>query len=288
MTKQITVCIYTYKGKQIKDVLTSLFSNANDVSKINVLLIDQNPIDRKKALANEFDINYIHVFWDSLYGPCFHKSVAINNSESEYFMLLGENSILYKDWDINFINFLENKNAVLSDNKKIKIKSKNIFYIEKEYEESNNFELNNFISRDFIFAKTETIKKINYPDYLKYNGEEESLSLQFFTEGIDIYSIPTNMLHCNQDKPITNTYTPFSLNHEYNEIVALFKFGQNKYINIKNKNRTLLDFSKYHNFDFTSLCYLPFQTNDISYDPDQLNFNQIDARKFVARTKAIH
>lgn len=284
----IDVIIYSYKAKNIKETLSSLFSNVSNNSNINVLLIDQNPIDREIQLKELFKINYIHVFWDNIFGPCIHKAKAINNSRSEYLMILGENSILYKNWDLDFINFIKDKNVILSGNKKIQISNKNIFYINKEYQESENFELNNFIDRNLIFGKTDVIKKIMYPHYLKFNGEEESISLQFFIKEIDIFSVPTKSLYYFEDSPITKTYTPFSLNHNYNEVIKLFKYNKNKYVELSNNQKKILDFNKFHNFDFTSLCELPFNTNDVLYDPDSLNFNKVDARRFIARTKAIH
>lgn len=284
----VDIIIYSYKGKHLKDVLNSIFTNISKESKVNVFLLDQNPLDRKNNLQNQFNIEYSHISWDSIVSPCFYKSTFINNAKSDYTMILGDTCFLNKDWDIQFINFIKNNNIILSDNRKTKLYQKNNFYIAKEQKEISNFELNNFISRNFIFAKTENIKKIIYPNYLKYNGEEEVLSLQFFAEGIDIYSVPTNIVHYSDDQPINHVYTPFSLNHNYNEALQLLKFGHNRYINLKNKSRNILDFKKYHNFDFNNIDFLPFFTDDVAYDPDQLNFNQVDARKFVARTKAIH
>ena len=284
----INVIIYSYKSKFIKETINSIFSNVSDKSTVNVLLIDQNPIDRDKSLKELFNIQYVHVFWDNIFGVCDHKAKAISASNAEYLMILGENCILSKDWDIKFIDFIKDKNIILSGNKKIKIKNKNLFYIKKEYQESQDFELIQFIDRNFIFGKNETIKNIQYPNYLKFNAEEELLSIQFFVNNIDIFSVPAEFLFYTEDQPILHNYVPFSVNHNYNEMIKLFKYGKNKYIDVRNKKRNLLDFNKFHKFDFTSLQELPFNSNDVLYDPDNLNFNQVDARKFVAKTKAIH
>jgi hypothetical protein len=287
MMNNIDVLIYSYKAKNIKDTLNSLFKNVSNNSIINVLLIDQNPIDREKSLKELFNLQYHHIFWDNISGPCFHKSKLIKSAKSDYLMILGESTTLCKNWDLKFIEFIKNKNIILSGNKKTKISNKNIFYIKKEYENSTNFELTNFIDRDFIFGKTDLIKSIEYPYYLKFNGEEELLSLQFFINKIDIFSVPKDQLSYEKNQPILNTYVPFSLNHNYNEVINLFKYNKNNYFDLKN-NIDILNFNNFHNFDFSSLEPLPFSTNDVSYDPDNLHFNKVDARRFVARTKAIH
>lgn len=284
----IDVFIYSYKGKNIKDTISSLFENVSQHSKINLWLVDQHPIDRTEQIGKRFSVKYSHVFWDSNISPCIFKKESCVNTNADYMLILGDSVFLSKDWDIRLIEFINNRDIVVSGNKKIKISNKNNFYISKTYEDTEDFILNQFIDRNLIFAKGSLFKKINYPDYLKYNGEEETLSLDLFTSGVDIFAAPTDIAFTVNEDNINSIYVPFSLNHNYNEVIRLFKYGHNKFISIKNRNMTLLDFSKYHNFDFSSLSELPFYTNDVSYNPNNLNFNQVDARKFVARTKAIH
>ena len=75
---------------------------------------------------------------------------------------------------------------------KINIKQKDIFSIEAIKNNNDSFYLNQYIDRDFIFTTNKTIRQISYPNYLKYYGEEEIISVDAFTKGIDIYSAPTN------------------------------------------------------------------------------------------------
>lgn len=284
----IDVFIYSYKGKHIKTVLESIFNFSSNKNKINLWLLDQHPINREKQLLELYDIKYSHVFWDWQISPCIHKKDSVKFASADYFMIVSDNIKFSQNWDESLINFINKNDCIVSGNHKVDIENKNLFFIKKNKNIINDFVLNNFIDRDLIFGKTTTIKKINYPQYLKYNGEEEALSLQCFVNDISIFSAPSD-LYTNIDEPsLEKYYSPFSINHNYNEVINLFKIYKNKYHNLLNKKEKVLEFYKYHNFNFGGLEYLPFDPNDVAYNPEDLNFNRVDARKFVARTKAIH
>lgn len=284
----IDVFIYSYKGKNIKDVLSSLINNSSKDIELSIHLIDQHPLNRKDQLTKDYKIRYSHVFWDWQISPCLYKKDAILFSKSKYIMLLSDNVILNQNWDKELINYVDDQDIVVSGNKSIEIKAKNLFYINKEKIETNQFVITNFIDRELIFAKTDTLKKIKYPSYLKYNGEEELLSLLFYINNINIFAAPTHIYGLIGENALETYYAPFSLNHNYNEVIRIFKNYNNKYSDYSYYKDKIKNFSDYHNFDFSSLFPLPFLTNDVEYNPENLNFNKVDARKFVARTKAIH
>lgn len=287
-TNSIDVFIYLYKGKYVKELLESIFTNQSGKNKINVWLVDQHPINREKVLVEKYKIRYSHIFWDWQISPCKYKNDAIVSSRSKYLMLISENISLSKNWDEDLVNFVDDKDIIVSGNKEIKILNKNLFHIDKEFSEIENFTLNNFISREMIFAKSSVFRTVNYPSYLKYNGEEEVLSLLYFINNIDIFAAPTELYNLLDQSPLEKYYSPFSINHNYNEAISLFKDNKNKYVDISNNTEKINNFYKYHNFDFNLLKKLPFEANDVSYNPESLNFNKVDARKFVARTRAIH
>lgn len=284
----IDVVIYSYKGKILKDIVSSLLSNASGNNNINVVIVDQHPINRAKMFIDVDRCFYNHVFWDWQNSPIKYKQDVIEGSTSEYMLLISDNILLDQNWDESLINFSRGKDVVISGNKKIKLSQKSIFYLEKNYSDSENFELNNFIDRSLVFFSRNLYKRFNYPSYLKYNGEEECLSLDIFTTGIDIYSCPTTTYSKIGESTLEELYVPFSINHNYNEAVELLHTGSNSFLSIGERVRSLDDFSEFHQIDFLDIKKLPFQTNDVSYDPMMMNFNSVDARRFVARTKAIH
>lgn len=284
----IDVIIYSYKGKLVKDVVSSVVANSSGKRKINVVLMDQHPLIREKLFADFPNLYYNHIFWDIQISPLFYKNDAVNHSKSKYILILGDNVLLNKDWDEELINFVVKTNAVVSGNKKVSISHDSLFYLKKSLTESESFALTNFIDRDFIFFEKDNFKKFAYPTYLKYNGEEEALSLSVFASGTDIYCSPSQTITKVGKSTIEELYVPFSINHNYNEVVQLLHTGSNSFNDGSSWSRSIKDFSDFHGIDFLNINRLPFQTNDVDYDPANMNFNSVDARRFVARTKAIH
>ena len=134
----------------------------------------------------------------------------------------------------------------------------------------------------------EILIRMKYPEYLKYNGEEETMSLDMFSANFDIYACPTEFFYLSESPTIGNIYTPFSLNHNYNEVVTLLNTGKNKFLFLGSRERSREDFEIFHGIDLKLIKRLPFDANDVAYDPDKLDFNKVDARRFVAKTKSIH
>ena len=281
----ITVVIYSYKGKLLKDVVNNLFINLSNDNSIDIIILDQHPFMRSNIFEKQ-NVMYHHIFWDWIYGPCVYKNNTIKNIKTKYTLLLSDNILLSKNWDTSLINFI-NKDIVISGNHKINLTNNNLFYLSKNEIPDSGFYLNQYIDKSFIFTETQNLLDISYPNYLKYNGEEEALSIKLFTHGKDIYSCPTNLYTKIGENTIETLYVPFSINHNYNEVIDLLNTGQNKFDSILNLKRSIEDFNFYHNNIFKQMKKLPFYTNDVEYSPDNLEFNKIDARKFVARTRAI-
>lgn len=287
-TNDIDVIIYSYKGKLVKDVIASVIANASGNRKINIVLMDQHPLIRAKTFSEFPNIYYNHIFWDLQVSPLSYKKDAVEHSNAEYILMLGDNVLLNKNWDDILLGFSEVGSSIISGNQVVKLYQESLFYIEKKLTDTESFSLTNFIDRDFLFFPKQIFKEMMYPTYLKYNGEEEALSLTVFSSGIDIYCAPSEILSKVGSKTIEDLYVPFSVNHNYNEVVDLLKNGCNSFVSTLSSPRSARDFSDFHKIDFLNLNRLPFQTNDVSYDPANMNFNSVDARRFVARTKAIH
>ena len=287
-TNNVDVIIYSYKGKLVKDVIHSLTTNSSGKRKINVVLMDQHPLVREKLFTNFSNLYYNHIFWDLQVSPLFYKNDAVRYSKAEYILILGDNVLLKKEWDEHLVDIVDKKNSEVSWNKKSSISQDSLFYLKKSLTDSESFSLTNFIDRDFIFFQRDRFKKFDYPTYLKYNGEEEAISLSIFASGTDIYCAPSQTLTKVGKPTIEELYVPFSINHNYNEVVELLHTGSNIFNDGSSWSRSVKDFSDFHKVDFLNINRLPFQTNDVSYDPANMNFNAVDARRFVARTKAIH
>ena len=284
---KIDVLIYSYKGKNLKETVENLIINKSQSSYINIAVIDQHPLDRSETFRNMPNVYYQHVFWDWLTNQCQQKYSFLNRSKSDYILFLEDNVLLEKNWDITLVDFVEKNNCVVSGQSKISLEFENIFYLKKVYSDSDTFALNNYVDRALIFAKRDHLKIVKYPVYLKYNGEEEHLSLSWFVRGIDIYGMPTGSYKVVAENSIKNLYVPFSKNHNYNEVVDLLEYGKNRYFSALEQTRTLEDFIDFQNINLKQLKKLPYPSNDVLYDPESLKMNKIDARRFIDRTREI-
>jgi hypothetical protein len=124
------------------------------------------------------------------------------------------------------------------------------------------------------------------PDFLKYAGEDEYWTLSFMSQGYDIYSVPTHIYRDTLYRSIENTYHTFSAEHNYNIVVDLMhKIGLDDY---KISESAVDNFFEFHNIDPSSIKRLPYATNDVSYNPYNLQMHDVDARRFIAGTKAVY
>lgn len=281
----ISVVVYSYKGRGLDDVIDNLRATAKS-SQLHIDIHDQFPLYRQERFQ---ECGYNHIFWDHIYSPIKYKNQSIQSFQTDYCLVISDRVMLEDGWDEKLINFInENPTSIVSGNGISRLMFKNLFYIDRVNQFLNNFSINNFIDRDLIFGRTDIIKSVPFPEYLKYNGEEEVLSLRYWSQGTDIYAAPTSLY----SKPFANTietlYTPFSKDHFYNEAVSLMTTGKNNFDDISNNIRNHIDFSNYHKIDLLELKKLPFEKNDVLYDPLSSGYNKLDAKKFMTRTKVMH
>lgn len=276
----IDAIIYSYKGKYIDEVINSIYDHVD-----NIFLIDQHPINRSKSFNDK--IIYKHIFWDWQISPCIHKKEFIYKSKSKYILILSDNIIMKNGWSKEFTNFIKD-NIVISGSGKHKILKKDLFSIKKDIVFSSNYDLNNIINRDFIFCNKKIFDNVEYPDFIKYNGEEELLSLLMYSNNIKIYSSPSVFSESLGTNSLEHLYVPFSKNHKYNEALMFLQKGNNKLLKTQISKEVLENFYNFHNFNFNELLPLPFIDDDVSYNPNQLNFLSVNGKKFTEKTRAIH
>lgn len=283
MTMKIDAIIYSYKNKNLKLVVESLISKTN--SEIFIKVFDQNPIDRTNIFSQP-NVSYEYIAWDKIDSPSERKGNAINQSSADYILEISDDCIVSDNWDKLVIEFVEKTNCVVSGNTKIKLIKDGFFFYKTENEESNGFELTNYVNRDFIFSKKEIWKSIQYPYFLKYHGEEELLSLDFFKAGYSIYCSPPTTYKSLNLKNIENLYVPYSKDHNYNIVVDRINEDPDSHRNATLRSNS--DFFAFHKIQDFKIKHLPYSTNDVQYNQYGLKFQDIDARKFISKTKSIY
>lgn len=281
----IGVVIYSYKGKLLKETVRQINENLSGSHTVNVYIIDQSPIIKNNYYDNIKNVEYKHKFWDHPYGQCHYRFEIARNVKEDFTLIISDNIFLSKKWDSILIENYKD-NSVISGKGIPNITNDN-FFIYNNSVESNNFSLSQIVNKDFIFLKTELFKNTNYPTFLKYKGEAEYLSFYWFTRGVDIYSCPTDFYSVEGFNSIDTVYVPYSLTHNYNEIIKIINNEPSKYFDPGSK-RSVLNFIDHHNINKDSIYPLPFLTNDVEYDCYNNPFDKLDGRKFIGRLHYIY
>jgi hypothetical protein len=280
--KKIEAILYSYKNKNLKLVVDALLSKTKNEISVNVL--DQNSIDRSKVFLDS-RIKYTHIIWDRIDSPNEKRVSCIDDSEADYILQISDDCLVSDSWDLDLIKFIEKENCIVSGNEFVELLKNDLFFLGKNYKPSNSFQKTNYVSRNFIFSKSKIWKTVQYPYELKFNGEEELLSLNFFKRGFDVYCAPSALYKDLGLKTLERLYVPFSKDHNYNTFVEQINGTRNN--DSKGMQRTTADFLNFHNLSGLTLLPLPYPTNDVSYDHYGLDFQDVDARKFISGTKLI-
>lgn len=282
--KTITVVIYSYKGKQLKAVVENLIEKSSKLNHLDIKIQDQHGLLRRSLFPTNVD--YKHIFWDLQTSPCKYKCNALYSSRSDYFLILSDRVMLPENWDLALIKEVEDKNLVISGKGKTVLEYKNLFFIDKKEERTEENTINQFISRDLMFGSVNVLKSYPYPSYLKYLGEEEVFAATLFCYGVDVMSMHSDFYEVVSEPTLETLYSPFSIQHNYNQAVSLLKGGYNEYIDLRNTKRSVFDFGDFHNISFDLLKPLPFPKNDVDYDP-ATKYDKLDQRRFMIKSKAI-
>ena len=219
-------------------------------------------------------VEYHHVVWDDIKSPIDYKKEILYNSNSEYFLSISDDILVSKKWDEESLNFLKTKNAVLSGSGRLTLEKKNLFFFRQLRQKSLNFNKTSFIDKNFIFCKTDVLKGV-YPNDLKYFGEDEMLSLNLFNKNVEIFSLPSGLYKDLLVRSLENSYTTFSLEHNYNLVIEKYKKAPEEFLISCGIDRN-------------NLYPLPYAHNDVDYNPNELSFQDLDARKFVMDIRGIY
>jgi hypothetical protein len=298
--ESINVVMYSYKSKNAIDTLEDLLKKRSKSIFIFIHWHDQNAIDRSKLLENLVNAydncngDYFHINWDNNEGAVQYKDNRLKATMGgKYHMTITPGTELFQNWDTEFIDYVKDKNVIISGNKQVKFDNSKIFYVNKTFSDVLDYTVTNYIDRNLIFGnvvmmKNSKIGDYNFPGWLKYYGEEELLSLQYCTDNIEIVAAPTNRVNISQYSTLSdfNYYVPFSKYHNYNQVIKLFKTGANEMIGNYGKEK-IEKFSQKHNFDFSSLHWLPFWGNDVSYRVSETSYDKLGGRRFIKQVKEV-
>lgn len=270
---RIKAFVYSYKNKHLIDMITSL--KENTVNSIEIHVRDQHPLDRSKVFSSIEAVSYSHEFWDHNYGPVFFKTGEIAKTDQEYMLLISDDIVVSPGWDVKVIDFINNHDVIVSGNYIASVCNSGAFDLKVDEIENFSFTKTNFVDSKFIFAKTEVIKKLEYPDTVKYYGENELLSISAYEKSLDVFAAPGNLYTDLRHRIVENIYTPFSLEHGYGNAIR----------KVKNS-----DWSKLFPINTEKLQPIPYINDDPTYDMDKFEIEdqEIGGQRFTYGLKAIY
>lgn len=296
----INVVLYSYKSKDAIDTLKDLMNKRSKKVFVFVHWHDQNALNRSKMLEdliNSQDMcngDYFPIHWDNNEGAVEYKDTRLRATfGGKYHMTITPGTKLAKDWDLKLISYVENKNIIISGNSKVILNKKNKFFVDKILSPVNDYTITNYIDRNFIFGNVVLMKNSllgswMFPGWLKYYGEEEVLSLQYFKNNVEVVAAPHDLVEINRYTTLEDFkyYVPFSKYHNYNEALKLFKEGENDIVGNIDK-KIIHEFFQSVNFDFSSLSYLPFPHNDVSYKVSTTEYDKLGGRRFIKQVRKV-
>lgn len=282
--KDIFVYIYSYKEPNLLEFVNQLIDSSSKNNRLHIYISDQNNLTRLKQFSEHKNLFYEVIWWDELVSPLYYLKKCLNQNyekEYDYGLLLKQQIEMPKNWDAELIDMLPS-NSVISGSGDYSLSIDKNFYIKKKSISTEKVTKTSYIDRNFIFGKFDTVKDIEIPMQLKYYGEEEYISMHLLNHNIDIYSLPSDY-YKEVSLPIHERgYVPFSLNHNYNEVLDLL-------INNKTSKLVYLDPSKFLSttgIEIEKLHMLPFDFNDIEYDRHS-SLDAVGGRRYIEKLNAV-
>jgi len=282
--KDIFVYIYSYKEPNLLEFVNQLIDSSSKNNRLHIYVSDQNNLTRLKQFSNHKDLFYEVIWWDELISPLHYLKKCLKQNyekEYQYALLLKQHVEMPLNWDTELIDMLP-KNSVISGCSAYNLSIDKNFYIKKKKVRTEKVTQTSYIDRNFIFGSFDIVKQIEIPTQLKYYGEEEYISMYLLNHNVDIYSLPSGY-YKNISLPIHERgYVPFSLNHNYNEVLDLM-------INNKTSKLIYLDPSKFLSatgIDAQKLYLLPFDFNDIEYDRHS-SLDTVGGRRYIEKLNSV-
>ena len=268
--KKILVHIYGYKESELLHVVENLLANSSSEFIIDIFLDDQNNLTRYDKFKQYSNVFYNPVWWDELDSPLKYRQSCINaqmNKGYDYFLFLSKPYILPVNWDKDLVKLLPDS-SVFSGKGIVNTKIVNNFYIQKENIKSETITNTGYIDQSFIFGRFSDIKDVQLPWQLKYYGIDEYLSILFLNKSIQIYSLPSSYYQDEPDTLLEKDYVPFSLNHNYKDLLCLLIENKCSVLQYVNPST----FINKIGIDVSNLYKLPFDFNDVEYN----RFSELD------------
>lgn len=274
----IKVLAYAFKSKSFPSAIKNLLESSSGTTNIQIDVFDQNNISR----TNKFDsVHYNHIEWDLRNSKFIYR----NFDNFDYTLIVNGSPTFEKDWDIRLIDFLnQNKRSIISGNNILSFDNEIKFYTKYTEEHADNFYQTSWIRNTFLFGSTDILKFSPDLKSIKYLGEEEVLSVWAYQNDIKVFCAPTDRYKVEESDINRIDYIPFSIHHGYNRVIDIF-IAENNIFNLS--RQAALELGQQIGVDFSKINYLPFPTNDPTYDV-KMQLDDVGEERFINTINSIY
>ena len=277
----VEVFVYGFKSKGLPESVARLIENQSGTNNISITVYDQTNLNRYEKFAGT---NYIHIHWDRMTSKFKYLSDQVSRSYSDYFMYIDGEVYLEKNWDMELVMGNGVRDIVISGNHALEFDMSDYkFYTKYSNHEIEKTTKTNWVKKELIFMSTDRFKSMPNLSLLKHNGIEEMYSLFCALNNVDIYALSTAW-YKTSGSIYDNDFIPFSPNSNYNMVIDTLKSVPNRLF------PTPVDVGILSNkvgFDFQKLSRLPFERNDIEYDPI-MNIDLMASERFHGPGKSMY
>lgn len=219
---KIYVSVASYRDKELTDTVYFLLNRAKYPKNIFVSVFSQDNLHPKlENIFNLFDVkdfSYEKIHFSEAKGVGFARSKTQEklSLDFKYYMQIDSHTRFIQDWDDILISeykesqnfwkipiifssypipytYDKNGNEIIISTEKANIieikKNESVETYKTNYYEKkiNNFgELHAHFCAGFVFGLSEYILKVPYDKNIYFNGEEHTMSIRFFCQGINI------------------------------------------------------------------------------------------------------
>jgi hypothetical protein len=186
------------------------------------------------------------------------------------------------NWDMELVMGHGGRNVIMSGNHSILFNKDNYrFYSDYTLGDIDYTLRTNWIVKDFIFMSFDLFKSFPDISMIKYNGFEELYSLFAAHNNIEVNAIATAWVEDLEPKITEHDFIPFSVNHNYSVVIDCLKSVPGCLI------PGAKELSIINGYEFSMLNYLPYQRNDIAYDPI-MDIDSVGGERFHDVVKSLY
>lgn len=277
----IDVLVYGFKSKGLPESVKKLIDNQSGTNEISVIVYDQTNLNRQEKFEN---IEYRHIQWDSMISKFKYLKDTVSNSSAEYFMYVDGEVYLEKNWDMELVMGHGGRDIVISGNHSLEFDFSDYkFYTKYNLHKIETTTMTNWIKKELMFMSTDRFKSMPNLSLLKHNGIEEIYSLFCALNNVRVYAL-ASAWYQTHGSIYDNDFIPFSPNSNYNMVIDTLKSFPSRLFPIPVDVGVL---SNLVGYDFQRLSKLPFERNDIEYDP-VMNLDSMASERFHGSGKSMY